>query len=384
VTLLAARWTISGTVSPAALGAGTTLTLSGAGSATAVADSAGKYTFRGLTDGTYTITPSKTGVTFSPSTQKVTVAGANVTAVNFTAAPTFRLSGTISPPSVGSGTVVQLQGTKAGTANADKNGNYDFDGFPNGSYTVTPQRAGYVFSPVNRSVTIKGANVSSVNFTGTPGIAKDTLVFTDQGSASSKVISPVFSTSSPNELLLAFIAADSVSSPNTTVTSVTGGGLTWQLVRRTNVQKGTSEIWRAFAATPLKSASVTANLSQTVVSSLTVLTLGGVSASGSYGSGAIGAVASANGSSGAPSASLTTTHNNSIVIGVGNDYDNAIPRTLGPNQSLIHQDLAPVNDTYWVQQHAVTPLSGTTVMINDTAPTGDRFNLTICEIIPKN
>jgi hypothetical protein len=125
-------------------------------------------------------------------------------------------------------------------------------------------------------------------------------------------------------------------------------------------------------------------LSQTVVSSLTVLALGGVATSGTNGSGAIGAVASGNGSSGAPSASLTTTHNNSVVIGAGNDYDNAILRKPGANQWLLHQDLAPVGDTYWVQRHALTPLSGTAVAINDTAPTGDRFNLTICEVIPSN
>jgi hypothetical protein len=42
-----------------------------------------------------------------------------------------------------------------------------------------------------------------------------------------------------------------------------------------------------------------------------------------------------------------------------------------------------VGDTFWVQR--VTnpiPASGTSVTINDTAPTTDRYNLTICEIRP--
>jgi hypothetical protein len=75
-----------------------------------------------------------------------------------------------------------------------------------------------------------------------------------------------------------------------------------------------------------------------------------------------------------------TTHANSWVWAVGNDYDNAIPRTPAAGQIVAHQDLSPTGDTYWVQrQSALTP-AGTTVIINDTAPTGDRFNLTLVEI----
>jgi hypothetical protein len=78
-----------------------------------------------------------------------------------------------------------------------------------------------------------------------------------------------------------------------------------------------------------------------------------------------------------------TTRNNSWVFGGGNDWDNAIARTPGAGQSLIHQFLAPTGDTYWVQmQDSATPLSGTTVTINDTAPTTDRYNLSICEVRP--
>jgi len=38
----------------------------------------------------------------------------------------------------------------------------------NGTYTVTPSNAGYIFTPVNQSVPINGANNSAVNFTATP------------------------------------------------------------------------------------------------------------------------------------------------------------------------------------------------------------------------
>jgi hypothetical protein len=50
---------------------------------------------------------------------------------------------------------------------------------------------------------------------------------------------------------------------------------------------------------------------------------------------------------------------------------------------MVHQYLATVGDTYWVQrQNSTTPVAGTVVIINDTAPTGDRYNLSICEILP--
>jgi len=78
-------FSIAGTISPLAGGNGATLTLSGAASATATADSAGNYTFTGLANGTYTIVPSHTGFTFTPSSQSMTVNGANVAGMNFTA-----------------------------------------------------------------------------------------------------------------------------------------------------------------------------------------------------------------------------------------------------------------------------------------------------------
>ncbi len=209
-------------------------------------------------------------------------------------------------------------------------------------------------------------------------IGIDANVSTNQGSAKTTVSTPAFSTTSSNELLLAFVATDYLSGTNTQVSGVAGGGLTWALVVRTNAQSGSSEIWRAFAPSALSQVTVTATLSQSVLSSLTVMSFTGVNTSGTNGSGAIGATQSANASKGAPTATLVTTQNSSWVFGVGNDFDNAIARTPGAGQSLVHQDLTSTGDTYWVQmQNSPTPLSGTSVTINDTAPTGDRYNLSI-------
>jgi hypothetical protein len=183
--------------------------------------------------------------------------------------------------------------------------------------------------------------------------------------------------------VLAFVSADGpASGTNTTVKSIAGGSLTWTLVVRTNTQAGTAEIWRAFATAKLSSVAITATLSAKELSSITVMSFTGVNTTGTNGAGAVGATKSANAHPGAPSATLTTTQNGSLVIGVGNDWDNAIARTVGAGQTIVHQDLASVGDTYWVQrQNAQTLSSGTSVTINDTAPTADRYNLSICEII---
>src|SRR5262249_37017440 len=141
----------------------------------------------------------------------------------------------------------------------------------------------------------------------------------DRTSASTTVSTPAFSTNTGNELLLAFVATDYSSGANTTVKSIAGAGLTWVLSVRTNGQRGTSEIWRAFATTALSNVTVTATLSQSVISSITVMSFTGVNASGTNGSGATGATGSGNATSGGATASLVTTAANSWVIGVGND-----------------------------------------------------------------
>ncbi len=208
-------------------------------------------------------------------------------------------------------------------------------------------------------------------------------VSTDGSAASSTITSPNLSTSFGNELLLAFISTDYLSGTNTSVTGVTGAGLTWTLVVRTNAQKGGAEVWKAFATAPLSNVTVTASLSASVISSMTVISFSGVDPTGTGGAGAIGATASHSAASGAPTATLVTTRSNSWVFGVGNDYDSATARTAGSNQTIAHQDLTSAGDTYWVQmQNSPTPASGTSVTINDTAPTKDSYNLSLVEILP--
>lgn len=85
-TTSATAYTISGNVSPSADGAGATITLSGASAASTTANSSGSYSFTGLVNGNYALTPARSGFSFTPASQSVTVNGASQTGINFTAA----------------------------------------------------------------------------------------------------------------------------------------------------------------------------------------------------------------------------------------------------------------------------------------------------------
>ena len=78
-------FSLSGTINPTAVGNGATVALSGGASASATADGSGNYTFAGLANGSYMVTPKHTGYAFTPGNQSATVNGANITGVNFTA-----------------------------------------------------------------------------------------------------------------------------------------------------------------------------------------------------------------------------------------------------------------------------------------------------------
>ena len=165
-----AKYGLSGTISPTADGSAATVTLSGALSATTTADNLGNYTFSGLASGNYTVTPSRSQFSFSPSSQSKTISTSNITGVNFTASQitsgtTYSISGTISPTADGSAATVTLSGALSATTTADNLGNYSFSGLSGGNYTVTPSKSQFSFSPSSQSKTISTSNITGVNFT---------------------------------------------------------------------------------------------------------------------------------------------------------------------------------------------------------------------------
>jgi len=159
-------FSISGTVSGDTK-AGVTMSLFGCVSATTITDASGNYSFRGLSNCTYLVMPSKTNYTFTPSSMSVTISGANVTGINFTATEnTYSISGTVTGDTKADVTMT-LSGSVSATTITDASGNYTFRGLINGIYNVAPRKTNYAFTPTSMSVTINGANVTGVNFTAT-------------------------------------------------------------------------------------------------------------------------------------------------------------------------------------------------------------------------
>ena len=185
-----------------------------------------------------------------------------------------------------------------------------------------------------------------------------------------------FTTDEGGEQLFAFVGSDGPTGAGKQSATITSAGLTWKLVARANTRSGDAEIWTARSLTPLLNETVTSTPALGGYDqSLTVISM-------EMSDGA-GASAVAGAASGAPSVSLKTTESEDLVFGVGNDYDNATARTLGSNQVMLSQYLnTKTGDSYWSQYTgAVTGAAGSTVTLNDTAPTNDQWNMAAVEVL---
>jgi PASTA domain len=179
-------------------------------------------------------------------------------------------------------------------------------------------------------------------------------------------------TTTSGQLLIAFVSVDGPSGSAQTAT-VSGGGLTWTRVARANAQRGSAEIWKAKATANatfrVQSAEGRNNYAQT----LTVVALSGA--------GDVGASRAVSGTTGAAALSLTTTKPYSIVYGVGFDSASAVRRTLGAGQGMIYEfPNTQYNQDLWVQGRLDFVSIPATVLVNTTAPTSTRWNLSAIEI----
>jgi hypothetical protein len=184
-----------------------------------------------------------------------------------------------------------------------------------------------------------------------------------------------FTTAEGEEELLAFVSSDGPAGAARQSATVSGAGLEWKLVARANSQSGDAEIWAARAPTALVGATVTST--PTAGGYDQALTV--ISVEMSLG---IGASVTGGGANGAPSLTLTTSEEGSVVYAVGNDWDAAMGRTLGSNQVMLHQYLdTKTGDTYWSQYTGqVIGPAGSAVTLNDVAPTNDQWNMAAVEL----
>jgi hypothetical protein len=111
----------------------------------AYTDANGNYILTGLSAGSYTVTATKSGLSFTSSSFGNPVAvGPHANGINFTSTQQgYSLSGRVADKSVGLAGVPVFIGTNS--VMTDASGNFVFAGLPPGGYQVTPVKAGYEF-----------------------------------------------------------------------------------------------------------------------------------------------------------------------------------------------------------------------------------------------
>ena len=205
------------------------------------------------------------------------------------------------------------------------------------------------------------------------GAAAPTVDVTVNRAGSGAQTTAAFSTTGAGRWVFAFVRMDGPASVSSQSATVSGAGLTWSLVRRTNARFGTSEVWAAFAPATLTNVTVTATpLVGGFRQAFTVIAFAN--------SAGPGASASNSAATGAPTVSLATTQANSLVYAAGNDWDTATARTVPAGQTMVNQVLDPVGDTFWTQRLTNAVATPSTVTINNTAPTTDQWNFAAVEI----
>jgi subtilisin-like proprotein convertase family protein len=146
---------------------------------TVYSNSAGNYTFTNVPIGrNYTLTATKAGYQFIPSSKSLPNLSANQTDVNFVVKVHTihgRVVRTGTTTGIGAVTMTLTSPTPSGfaprKAQTTTNGYYTFANVPAGrNYTIKPAKSGYTFSPATRSITNLSGNIPvgpSSNFSGT-------------------------------------------------------------------------------------------------------------------------------------------------------------------------------------------------------------------------
>ncbi len=151
--------------------AGVTITVTPGGGQVST-DAAGDYILPGLVQGEYLLTPSLAGYTFNPPGTIIGVINADINGINFTGTgqpvETYRISGHIEDDQASPLSGVTMSLIPGGSVQSDVNGDYEFTGLTPGPYQVSPALAGYSFDPTSRPAIVVDADLTGLDFTGTP------------------------------------------------------------------------------------------------------------------------------------------------------------------------------------------------------------------------
>ena len=348
----------------------------------------GTYVLHATVDPQHVIQESNTANNVTNTT--ITIAGSNVTVLGQSAPstipPSIRLTSPTGSTSL-SGTVTLQASASAVSPAHVATVRYLLDGA-----VLSPAQSAAPYTFHWGTYLLSGTHTLSAQVTdsnGTSNTSATTTVKIVKGKTSgvavdvniartghSTVTSGKFSTAVAAETIVAFVGADGPT-PGYQQVTLSGLGLKWHLVRRSNAQAGDAEIWSALAPGLIRNGIVSSVERYTnYAQQLQVLAFSG---SSGIGANSIGA-----GATGAAKVQITTSATGSVSFGVGADWDNAIGRTVNVGQSMVHQWVDQGDgDTFWVQSNLTksTKISQV-IVLGDSAPTTDRWDMAAVELKP--
>ncbi len=167
---------------------GVVVRLEGEKTAETATDEAGNYSFPGLPQGVYRLTPLLPGQTFSPPFRAATLFEGDLPRQDFRVVP-FDVRGRVTLLGTGKGSVsVRLEGNNlALSTRTDPSGAYSFQNLLGGTYRVSASMPGQVVVPGSRELTLAGDFSVGNDFTVKTFAVKGRVMVGNQGAAGCRV-----------------------------------------------------------------------------------------------------------------------------------------------------------------------------------------------------
>ena len=157
----------------------------------AFTDQDGYYSLQGLPGGTYYLTPSGGGFTFSPTVRAVVVPPSSTgqdfkTTTGYAAVSS--LSGRVTDLYDNGLAGVVVDDGNGQQTTTDNQGFYSFTNLPDGSYTLTPSEPGYEFYPQPAPINVHGEDIGGINYSGLKVFSISGRVVDQNGTGISDVV----------------------------------------------------------------------------------------------------------------------------------------------------------------------------------------------------
>lgn len=133
-----------------------------------VTSPSGYFVQYGFKPGSYSVTPSKLGYTFSPKTMHVSIGSKDIITKPFSGKMNkYSISGSVLDEKGKGLPKVLIKADSGIQITTSFNGKYKLNGFTLGTYKITPLKDGYDFIPSSLDVNINGSgNITNQNFKG--------------------------------------------------------------------------------------------------------------------------------------------------------------------------------------------------------------------------